>query len=124
LAIWKKAEITPEGDWYVSTGQGMGDTLRIASEKGGYTLTDRATYLSLKDTLDLEILNEGDPDLLNIYHVITVNPDILTNINYTGAKAFADWIVSAEAQKLISDSALISITNLYFSRMPEKLMTR
>jgi len=102
LTLWKAAAITPTGDWYLKTGQGMGDTLRIASEKVGYTLTDRATYLSLKDTLDLSILYQGDKSLLNIYHVITVNPDKLTNINYTGAKAFADWMVSADTQKVIA----------------------
>jgi tungstate transport system substrate-binding protein len=102
LALWKAAEITPEGDWYLKTGQGMGDTLRIASEKSGYTLTDRATFLSLKDTLDLEILFQGEKSLLNIYHVITVNPEILKNINYPGAKAFADWMVTADTQKIIA----------------------
>jgi tungstate transport system substrate-binding protein len=102
LIIWKAANITPDGDWYLKSGQGMGDTLRIASEKDGYTLSDRATYLSLKDTLDLTILYQGEKSLLNIYHVITVNPAILTNINYTGAKAFADWMVSADTQKVIA----------------------
>jgi tungstate transport system substrate-binding protein len=103
LALWKSAKITPEGDWYLKTGQGMGDTLRIASEKAGYTFTDRATYLSMKDTLAMEILYEGDKALLNIYHVITVNPDKWPKINYTGAKAFADWMVAADTQKMISE---------------------
>ena len=103
LALWKSAKITPEGDWYLKTGQGMGDTLRIASEKAGYTFTDRATYLSMKDTLDMEILFEGDKALLNIYHVITVNPDKWPKINYTGAKAFADWMVAADTQKVIAE---------------------
>ena len=80
----------------------MGDSLRITSEKGGYTLTDRATYLSMKDTLDLTILYEGDKALLNIYHVITVNPDKWPNVNYVGAKAFADWIVSKPVQDVIA----------------------
>ncbi len=103
LKLWKSAEITPEGEWYLVTGQGMGDTLRIASEKAGYTLTDRATYLSMKDTLDLDILIEGDKALLNIYHVITVNPTLWPNTNYDGAKAFADWMVSDETQKVIAE---------------------
>ena len=103
LSLWASAEITPEGDWYLNTGQGMGDTLRIASEKYAYTLTDRATYLALKDTLDLDILFEGDKVLLNIYHVITVNPDKWPNMNYDGAKAFADWLVSKEGQDLIAN---------------------
>lgn len=103
LKLWKSAEITPEGDWYIKTGQGMGDTLRIASEKAGYTLTDRATYLSMKDTLDLSILYEGDKALLNIYHVITVNPDKWPNVNYEGATAFANWIVSPAVQEVIAN---------------------
>ena len=102
LTIWKAAGITPEGDWYLSTGQGMGDTLRIASEKGGYTFTDRATFLALKDTLQLDVLVEGDKALLNIYHVITVNPDKWPLVNYTGAKAFADFMVSPEIQEAIA----------------------
>jgi tungstate transport system substrate-binding protein len=103
LTLWKSAKITPEGDWYLKTGQGMGDTLRIASEKAGYTFTDRATYLSMKDTLDQAILYEGDKALLNIYHVITVNPDKWPKINYTGGKAFADWMVAADTQKMIAE---------------------
>ena len=79
----------------------MGDTLRITSEKSAYTMTDRATYLALKDTLDLDILFQGDKALLNIYHVITVNPDKWTNLNYEGGKAFADWLVTKEVQQFI-----------------------
>jgi tungstate transport system substrate-binding protein len=101
LAIWKSANITPEGDWYIESGQGMLATLQIASEKGAYTLSDRATYLANKDTLQLEILVEGDASLLNIYHVIVVNPANCPSVNNTGAIAFADYVVSPEAQALI-----------------------
>lgn len=103
LSLWKSAGIpTPTGDWYLQTGQGMADTLRITSEKGGYTLTDRGTYLAQQKTLQLDILVEGEQSLLNIYHVITVNPDKWPKVNYTGAKAFADWLVSADIQKFIA----------------------
>jgi len=102
LNLWKKAAITPAGDWYVETGQGMGATLKIASEKGAYTLTDRATYLANKDTLSLTILVEGDTALLNVYHVITVNPEKWLKVNEGGAKAFADFLVSKKGQELIS----------------------
>lgn len=101
LAIWKSAEITPEGGWYIETGQGMGDTLRVANEKSGYTLTDRATYLAQLDSLDLVILVEGDKSLLNIYHVIVVNPEKWPEVNVEGAKAFAAFLVSDEIQKVI-----------------------
>jgi tungstate transport system substrate-binding protein len=102
LSLWKSASITPQGDWYLQTGQGMADTLRVANEKEGYTLTDRGTYLAQKSTLQLDILVEGDKALLNIYHVITVNPDKWPKVNYTGARAFADWLVSPDIQKFIS----------------------
>jgi tungstate transport system substrate-binding protein len=102
LSLWKSATITPSGSWYLQTGQGMADTLRIVSDKGGYTLTDRGTYVAQQKTLSLDILYQGDPALLNIYHVITVNPDKWPKVNYTGAKAFADWLVSPDIQKFIS----------------------
>lgn len=105
LAIWKKAGLEPktEDGWYLSSGQGMGDTLRITTEKQGYTFTDRATYLALKDTLELEILVEGDATLLNIYHVITVNPEKYSAVLYDGGKAFADFMVLPDTQALIGE---------------------
>jgi tungstate transport system substrate-binding protein len=99
--IWKTANITPEGDWYLESGQGMGATLTIASEQGAYTLTDRATYLANKDNYQLENLVEGDASLLNVYHVIVVNPANCSSVNNTGAIAFADYIVSSGTQDLI-----------------------
>ncbi len=101
LAIWKAANITPEGDWYVESGQGMGATLKIASEQGAYTLTDRATYLANIDNLQLENLVEGEKSLLNIYHVIAVNPANCPTVNNGGATAFEDYIVSPKAQAII-----------------------
>lgn len=99
--IWADLNLEPEGDWYIDAGSGMADTLKIASEKGAYTLTDRGTYLALRDTLDLEILFEGDPILLNIYHAMQVNPDKFDNINADGAKAFVDFMVADETQEII-----------------------
>lgn len=101
--IWKDLEVEPEGDWYIEAGSGMADTLKIASEKAGYTLTDRATYLALKDTLDLEILFEGDKALLNVYHVMQVNPEKFDNINAEGAKAFVEFMVAEDTQKVIGE---------------------
>ena len=104
ISIWAKANVDPKGkSWYQSSGQGMGATLTIASEKAGYTLTDRATYLATKANLSLDILMEGDAVLLNIYHVIQVNPNKSNKINAEGAKAFADFMVSPETQKLIGE---------------------
>lgn len=99
LALWKAAAIEPAGDWYEDVGQGMGEVLRIASERQAYTLTDRATYLNLKDSLDLEIVLEGDKALFNQYGVIPVTD--ATNLQ--GAQDFADWITSSEGQAVIKD---------------------
>ncbi|GKT09299.1 substrate-binding domain-containing protein [Desulforhabdus sp. TSK] len=104
LSIWKKAEVTPAGQkWYQETGQGMGATLQMASEKQGYTLTDRATYLAQKSNLKLEILSEGDKGLLNIYHVMQVNPEKFTKVNAKGAEAFVAFMIAPETQKMIGE---------------------
>jgi len=101
-AIWKAAGINPEGEkWYQQTGLGMGQTLSVAAEKKGYTLADRGTYLALKKNLGLDILVEGDAVLLNIYHVIEVNPGKWPKVNGAGGKAFADFMVSKETQDII-----------------------
>jgi tungstate transport system substrate-binding protein len=103
LAIWKAAGITPKGNaWYLQSGQGMGPTLQIASEKGGYTLTDNATFLANSAKLSLGVLVQGDPVLLNIYHVMTVNPAKWPKVNAAAAKAFADYVTSTAGQQLIA----------------------
>jgi tungstate transport system substrate-binding protein len=100
--IWKAAGIQPEGQkWYQQTGLGMGQTLAVAAEKKGYTLADRGTYLAMKKNLGLDILLEGDAVLLNIYHVIEVNPAKWPKVNAAGAKAFADFMVSKQVQGII-----------------------
>lgn len=102
-AIWKEINVTPEGSWYQSSGAGMGQTLNIANEKEAYTLTDRATYLAQKKNLNLEILSEGDAALLNIYHVMQVNPEKHSTVNKDGAKAFVDFMVAGDTQKTIGE---------------------
>lgn len=100
--VWKVAGINPEKEkWYQQTGLGMGQTLNVAAEKKGYTLADRGTYLALKKNLALDILGEGDAILLNIYHVIEVNPVKWPKVNVPGAKAFADFMVAPETQAVI-----------------------
>jgi tungstate transport system substrate-binding protein len=96
--LWSTAQVQPGGSWYQSTGQGMGATLRVASEKAGYTLSDRATYLAQRGSLALEVLGEGDARLLNVYHVIELTPRAGDRVQPEGAQAFAEWIVSAPAQ--------------------------
>jgi len=100
--IWKAAGINPEGQkWFQQTGLGMGQTLNVAAEKKGYILADRGTWLSLQQRLGLPILKEGDPILLNVYHVIQVNPAKWPKVNADGAKAFSGFMVSAETQGII-----------------------
>jgi len=100
--LWKKAGVNPEGQkFYQQTGLGMGQTLNVAAEKKGYTLADRGTYLSLKKNLGMDILVEGDKTLLNIYHVIVVNPEKFPKVNAPAARAYADFVVSKDVQALI-----------------------
>lgn len=102
LSLWQEAKLEPKGQkWYQESGSGMGATLNIASEKQGYTLTDRATYLSQKDKVKLAILKQGDKSLLNIYHVMNVNPEKFNKVNAEGGKAFVDFMVSKETQEII-----------------------
>jgi tungstate transport system substrate-binding protein len=100
--LWKVAGVSYEGQsWYQQTGLGMGQTLNVAAEKKGYTLTDRGTYLALAKTLKLGILVEGDAVLLNIYHVMEVNQTKWPKVNIAAATAFADFMVSKETQEII-----------------------
>ena len=104
LAIWKAAGITPDPAWYIKSGQGMGPTQQIASERKGYTLTDNATWLAMKANLDLApMVDSGDPSLLNIYHVIQVNPDKWPKVNAACAAAFSAYVLSPAGQQVIGD---------------------
>lgn len=108
-SLWAKIGITVKDgstsnpSWYLEANLGMGDLLRVVSEKQSYTIADRATYLNNQKTLSLDILVQGDPALLNIYHVIQINPDKFPSvkINVDGAKAFADFMVAPDTQKVI-----------------------
>ena len=97
LSLWDAAGMKPAGSWYIETGQGMGETLTIASQKHAYTLSDRGTYLATKN-LDLDLLVEGGKDLLNPYHVIVVKGE---DVNRACAEQFSDWITSPETQREI-----------------------
>lgn len=101
-SYWNEANITPEGEWYVSAGTGMGAVLQMASEKTAYTLTDRATYLSMKDNLDLVIVTEKNDKMYNQYGVMMVNPEKYP-VKEAEVKEFMDWILSEEGQNLIKD---------------------
>jgi len=111
LSIWKAASLkpSPDQDWYLSLGQGMGETLQFANESGAYTLADRGTYLAQRDNLpDLMILFGGEsiaenPDakLYNPYGVIPVNPELHEGIQAELAHQFAEWLTSVETQEQI-----------------------
>jgi tungstate transport system substrate-binding protein len=103
-SLWKKAELDPKGkSWYEESGQGMGATLQIANQRDAYIISDRATYLAQSDNLDLVVLVEGDPILLNVYSVMQVNPDEFDLVNGPGGKAFADFMVSEKTQQMIGE---------------------
>jgi tungstate transport system substrate-binding protein len=100
-SLWQASGLAHQGDWYIESGQGMGATLRIASEKGAYTLTDRSTYLHLQKTLSSAILFAGDSVLRNVYSVMRVNPAKHSGVNSEGGKALHAWLLSDEARELI-----------------------
>jgi tungstate transport system substrate-binding protein len=100
-ALWRAAGLTPRGDWYIESGQGMGTTLVLASEKGAYTLSDRATYLAFRRRLRLDVVVESDALLLNVYHVLEVDPTRFPRVNGAGGRAFADFLVSPRIQAVI-----------------------
>ncbi len=100
--LWKDAEITPDGAWYMESGQGMGPTLLIADEKRAYTLADRATFLAYKGKVQLISLSEGDSRLFNPYGIIAVNPARHADVHYVMAMALIGWFTSQEGQRLIA----------------------
>lgn len=102
--IWKAANITPSGEWYQSIGKGMGDTLITANIQQGYTLSDRGTYLAMKDKIDLVPLFEKDREFLyNPYHVMAVNPEKFPDVNYEYAIRYIKFLTSNQTQKLIAN---------------------
>jgi len=102
LRYWKTAGVEPKWASYFAIGQGMGQTLTVAGEKGAYTLTDRATYATYKDRTGLEIVVEGDKRMYNPYGVMAVNPKRFPGVNYAGAMNFIEWITSPEGQQAIA----------------------
>jgi len=100
-SLWKQAGIAPKGTWYMESGQGMGGSLLLASEKQACIVSDRGTYLAFKSRLSLDIVLQGDRVLLNIYHVMQPNPEKFPKVNAAGGKAFVDFMISREAQEII-----------------------
>jgi tungstate transport system substrate-binding protein len=101
--IWKQAGIEPAGDWYIRAGTGMGQVLRMASQKHAYTLSDRGTFLAQKQGLELAVLREGDAILENPYSIILVNPANHPGVHAQPAERFADFLLSPAVQKAIGE---------------------
>ncbi len=101
MNLWKLAGIEPSGDWYLSTGQGMGKSLAIADDKLAYVLSDRGTYLAMSDKLDLTILLAGDPALFNPYHIIAVSPQKHADINIDLATSYIAFLTGKQGQNII-----------------------
>ena len=102
LDIWKSAGIKPTGNWYISAGKGMGAVLQMASERKAYTLTDRATYLNMRDKLDLTIVTEKGSQFLNQYALIRLDQS-KNKIKTEEANEFIKWMISSKVQKLIGE---------------------
>ncbi len=101
LALWRLAGITPDSVPRSESGQGMGATLDIAAQQGAYTLVDRGTFLSHRAARLLTVVYEGDPALLNMYHIYVVNPARHPGTRSRQAEALADYFISKEAQAAI-----------------------
>jgi len=93
-------DISTFGDWYNETGQGMGSTISMANIQQYYTFTDRGTYLSMIDDIDLLIAYENTDELINLYGAIKIN-DNLHNRDTKNADLFYEWITKEETQNLI-----------------------
>jgi tungstate transport system substrate-binding protein len=100
--IWREAKVEPQGDWYIQAGSGMGHVLRMADQKRAYTLSDRATYLAQRQGIELAILCQGDPLLVNRYSVIVVNPDKHPLVHQRTARKFAEFLLAPDVQKVIA----------------------
>ncbi|GAB6176220.1 substrate-binding domain-containing protein [Desulfobaculum senezii] len=113
ISLWKAAKMpVPDKEkWYVQTGQGMIATINVAAERGGYTMTDRGTYIKYEanhnGNAPLKILVEGDKALFNQYSVLCVNPAKCSSVKYDLATTFRKWMASAPVQKRIGDFRLL-----------------
>lgn len=103
LILWQSTGQMPDGDWYREIGQGMGKTLQVANELGGYTMSDRGTWLAYRDKIDLRLIFEGDPPLFNPYGIIAVNPKLHPHTNAEAANQLIKWITAGKAQRLIAE---------------------
>jgi tungstate transport system substrate-binding protein len=102
-SIWKEAGVSPDKDAYIEVGQGMAQTVVIADEKQGYVLADRSSYLSLKRSIDLVIISEGDEALINRYSLILINPDKFPKVNANGARTLFNFLLSEDSREIVEN---------------------
>ncbi|MFQ6547971.1 substrate-binding domain-containing protein [Aestuariibius sp. 2305UL40-4] len=122
MALWAETGADPaaaSGAWYRETGSGMGATLNAGIGMGAYVMTDRATWISFGNKGDFGIVVEGDADLFNQYGVIPVSPEACPQVNAEGARAFADWLLSAQGQAAIA-AFEVDGQQLFFPNAPER----
>ncbi len=100
-SLWRTAGLEPGGHWYLQVGQGMAATLTIADQKRAYVLADEGTFLSLKDRIDLSILAEGDPALINPYGIIAVSPQKHPHVHHEAVMEFIDFLTGPDGGRLI-----------------------
>ena len=100
--IWASAGIVPRGAWYIEAGQGMGEVIMMATQKRGYTLSDRGTYIAFRKKTDLVVVRQGDKNLWNPYGIIAVNPKKYPHVKYDLAMKLIDFVTGPEGQSLIS----------------------
>jgi tungstate transport system substrate-binding protein len=119
--LWRAAGVEPAGKWYLRSGSGMAEALRMASERSAYTLSDRATFLAQRSSLMLVTLLEGDRALFNPYGVIAVNPRRVPGVNYAGAQRFIHFLMAPAAQRLIADFGRARYGQPLFHTYPQRL---
>lgn len=112
--VWKRVGVVPEGGWYIRAGAGMAEALRMASEKGAYTLSDRPTFLAQRPKLGLILVGAGDPLLRNNYSVIVVHPGKHPHVNHRAARQFARFLLSEEVQRRIAQFGVAEYGELLF----------
>jgi tungstate transport system substrate-binding protein len=100
--IWAAAGIVPRGTWYIEAGQGMGEVLTMATQKRGYTLSDRGTFIAFRKKTDLVVLQQGDKNLWNPYGIIAVNPKKHAHAKYDLAMKLIDFVTGPEGRSLIA----------------------
>jgi tungstate transport system substrate-binding protein len=103
LALWKLAGVEPDPSWYSSLHAGTLATLREASQRGAYALSDLPTFLTQEQQLALKVLVRGDSRLHSPFAVVAVNPDRFPDSDYEGAMTFIDFLTSEVGQELIAN---------------------